>query len=98
MQACGVPRGTKGGQLYFLSPCTDASVKVAEMRTRRGGKEADGPTDRRATSFPPSVHTLAARNEVWARARTQAGRWADRGRRRAASGHFSDAENASGQQ
>ena len=71
----GVPRGTKGGQLYFLSPCTDASVKVAEMRTRRGGKEADGPTDGRTTdalrpSVRPSTPSLPARNEAWARART----------------------------
>ena len=68
----GVPRGTKGGQLYFLSPCTDASVKVAEMRTGEREEERR-PTDRRTDALRPSVHTLAARNEVWARARTPAG-------------------------
>ena len=71
--------GTKeeGGQLYFLSQCMDASVRVAEMLTRRG-------TTRRT---PPAPYAALC-NEDWARPEVPV--------TPAASGHFSDAENASG--
>ena len=58
----------------------DASVRVAEMLTRRG-------TTRR-TPPAPSLRGAALCNEDWARPEVPV--------TPAASGHFSDAENASG--